>query len=261
MKLSFSAFVISAIAALFVSQTALADICNKASIKENSLYVLGPYNQPIALKKGKKFGTFVLDDRFVDPDTKLKFVGKFGDQKDDDVMVAVKILGTTNTVSKQTEIVYLHRPAMLGKREFRKTGYSLERYNKHHYSENKSNDSVLHHKFHLKYKVNGKARRTDDGESRDAFVFSGVQNNYRGGIIAQLVDKLIGPSRADDSPRYNKKKIVYLHAEIRNLRPDPCFEFSTNIGENVNSLTITLDPIDPSQRNIFWPRPRFNLEK
>lgn len=261
MKLPFFAFLGFSAMAFPVSETALADNCSNGTIKENSLYIVGPYNGPIALKKGRRFGTFELDDQFFDSDTKLRFVGKFGDQKDDDVMVAVKVVGTTNTVSKQTKVVYLHRPAMLGKKEFRKRAYSLERFNKHHYSENKSNDSVLHHKFHLKYKVNGKARRTDDGESRDSFVFSGVQNDYRGGVISQLLDKLIGPTSAEDLTQNNKKKIVYLQTEIRNLRPDPCFEFSTNIDENVNLLTITLDPIDPSQRNIFWPRPRFNLEK
>jgi hypothetical protein len=252
------------LAGSFVSAAVHAQDCPPAKITENSLNVLDQNGLPTRLKKRGQ--TYILDDKLFDPGTRVRFVGKFNDQGDDDVMVAVKIVGTSNAAKKDTNTVYLYRPAMNGRKKFPMTPISLEEYSKHHFPENNIDVSRLKYGFHTNYRIKNNKFRTDDSDKkrdifsdrkREIFVFDGVGNRYKGGLAAQAKSYIFPP--AFGLPR--KKKFVYLQAEIRNLRPDPCFEFSTYVREDVELLTIEIKPIDPSQKNLFRNRTLWNLEK
>jgi hypothetical protein len=229
----------------------LAETCPTTS-KDSKLYAVNVDGEPIELKKSSR-GNFVLDGDSFKSGRKMRFFGKIRKiDPEDDFMIVIKIRGISETAKEDTKTVRLHRPSKGGRdKGFDSSNFPLERYSRHHFPDENGDtgDYELKYNFHTTYYVKNSRRVTDDSrEKKRLFQFDGVGNKWKGGLFSRVFKSGIGDANADPV-----KKFVYLHAEIRNFKSSPCFEFRTYVPPLVDDLLIQVIPIDADQRNDLVP--------
>lgn len=205
----------------------------------NTVYWIDDFGKKHPLKKGA-FDRYEIEDYLLSGERNFRFVAKLRKHRYDTPAVIKVTAWSTKDGLEDTSVVLL----MIDKGRGRvvEKAYSLERYQKHHRGGVKRDDSWLEGNFHRSYRdENRKVRRTDDtDEKRRKFNFAGVPNTYRGGLLA-LLGSLVLPQKA--LARVRGENYVYLKALIKDLRREPCFNFSVRIPKGTERVVLDIVPI------------------